>query len=662
MLDWISLLRRLALLLTVSLFFLAGCKSERLAPFSGIRWTDSPAPEVEVDGEWFTLVEAGGVPADSLVRTAVELEGRRWQDALAYRFRKVVQAAGGEGGREIALGLRSPAGSLVKQAPFSRENFERILWEYGLSGRRVERLHASPAPPTYRALTRRIDGRTPPPGAFGPSIDPGATPSEKAAVWDDRFFDRPEWLRTDEAAADLGELEYALAEEFSYYTLRGVDAQAAVDAVRADLGAGISRRDFLLQVDRLLALFGDGHTGIDGDGSGDILAAFLDWGVLPFHPVAVDGRVAAVAAGYGGFVDDSHPFVSAIEGVPISRWVREARAFSKAGSPALRRESSLKRLRLVGLLARYLRVPLQDESVRVTLVSEGGGDPQTVRLPLRHDPFWAVERAGGMVLPEGHVGTTLPGGAGYLSLRESMSGDDEDVRELVRQMEALRNTRSLVIDVRGNGGGQRDPLLALLPYFLPPGRVPFVASVGALRIDETIDPHPPEGFLGDREMYPRASRRWERAERRAIASVEAQFDRSVYAPDSAFSDLHYLVVKPSDAFHYDRPVAVLTDEANFSATDVFVGAFAALPQVVLVGASTSGGSGYARPQFLTYSSVQVDVSSMASFRPDGRLYEFGIQPDVPVRLGLSGWRRMFAGHDPVLEAALSQLRARTAVP
>ena len=643
------------LTLALAALALAGCTPDRLAPFSDIRWTDAPTPEVEVGGEWFALVRAGGVPADRLVHTAVEREGRHWQDALAYRFRDVVRAAGGEAGRDVTLRLRSAEGVTDRAVPFRRENYDRVLWAYGLNDRRVGPPH--PEAPALPELTRRVDGRTPPPDAFAPPLLASAAPAEWVDAWSARFYDRPAWLRPEEAAADLGELEYALAEEFAYRTLRGVDAQPAFDAVRADLGDGISRRDFLLQIDRLLARFGDGHTGIDGDGSGDLLADFLAWGVLPFHPVAVDGRVAAVEAGYGGFVDDARPFVAAIEGVPLARWLREARTFEKAGSPALRQESRLKRLRLVGLLARALGVPLEADRVRVTLVAKDGGSARTVRLPLRYEPFWTADRPGGPALAAGRVGTVLPGDVGYLALRQPMSSDEDDVRALVRQLEALHETRALVIDVRGNGGGQRDPLLALLPYFLSPEGGPVVASAGALRIDETIDPHPPEGFLGDRGMYPAASARWTPAERRAIDRFAARFDREAHAPDSAFSDLHYLVVRPDAPFHYDRPVAVLTDGANFSAADVFAGAFAALPQVVLVGGATSGGSGYARPQFLTYSSVQVGVSSMASFRPDGRLYEFGIEPDVPVPLGLADWRRLLAGDDPVLEAARARLRA-----
>jgi C-terminal processing protease CtpA/Prc len=83
------------------------------------------------------------------------------------------------------------------------------------------------------------------------------------------------------------------------------------------------------------------------------------------------------------------------------------------------------------------------------------------------------------------------------------------------------------------------------------------------------------------------------------------------------------------AFHYAAPVVVLIDGGCFSATDVFVAALRTRPQVRLCGTATSGGSGRARTYRLARSGIALQLSSMASFRPDGKLFEGnGIEPDV----------------------------------
>jgi C-terminal processing protease CtpA/Prc len=87
---------------------------------------------------------------------------------------------------------------------------------------------------------------------------------------------------------------------------------------------------------------------------------------------------------------------------------------------------------------------------------------------------------------------------------------------------------------------------------------------------------------------------------------------------------------------------------------VFVAALRTLPQVKLVGTPTSGGSGRAKAHTLPRSRIGLQLSTMASFQPDGKLFEsHGIEPDVtcePAPGDLVG-----AG-DAVLDAALQLLK------
>ena len=70
---------------------------------------------------------------------------------------------------------------------------------------------------------------------------------------------------------------------------------------------------------------------------------------------------------------------------------------------------------------------------------------------------------------------------------------------------------------------------------------------------------------------------------------------------------------------------------NFSASDIFLGAFKGWRNVTLVGTPSGGGSGRYQSYRLENSKLEIRLSSMASFRPDGRLYDGnGIQPDIYV--------------------------------
>jgi C-terminal processing protease CtpA/Prc len=92
-----------------------------------------------------------------------------------------------------------------------------------------------------------------------------------------------------------------------------------------------------------------------------------------------------------------------------------------------------------------------------------------------------------------------------------------------------------------------------------------------------------------------------------------------------------MVVSPGKERRYDGPVLVLTDTGCFSATDIFLSAMKDQPGVTLVGTASGGGSGRARTQVLPASGIGVRISSMASFRAGGALYDgAGIEPDVLV--------------------------------
>ncbi|MCZ6572876.1 MAG: S41 family peptidase, partial [Planctomycetota bacterium] len=151
---------------------------------------------------------------------------------------------------------------------------------------------------------------------------------------------------------------------------------------------------------------------------------------------------------------------------------------------------------------------------------------------------------------------------------------------------------------------------------------------------------------------------WSPAARTAIRKLAAQFKPSFQPPQGKFSAWHYFVIERSAnpaAYRYTKPVVVLIDAGCFSATDIFVGAFAARPAgVKLVGTPTSGGSGRARGHTLAHSGIRLRVSSMASFRPTGDVYDTnGILPDVIARPAAADW---VAGSDTVLEAALEALK------
>jgi C-terminal processing protease CtpA/Prc len=299
----------------------------------------------------------------------------------------------------------------------------------------------------------------------------------------------------------------------------------------------------------------------------------------------------------------------------------------------------------------YLRQELGLERkghLRVELRSTDGKSTKMLDLPLaERPPVFGTWPAG--------VTRTLPGHIGYLRI-ESMEEGTEFVRGLHQAMAGLRDTKGLIIDVRGNGGGSRDAVRELFPYFMTDKDAPRVANVAAYRLGEGDKPDAPEGYLEDRFLYPLASKRWTAEERKAIAELAVEFQPEWNPPAGEFSAWHYFLISPRKGeayYHYDKPVVVLLNGDCFSATDIFLGAFKGWRNVTLIGTPSGGGSGRAIALTLRNSAIGVRLSSMASFQSDGRLYDGrGVEPDLLVQPAANDW----AGKaDTALNAAMKRL-------
>jgi hypothetical protein len=449
-------------------------------------------------------------------------------------------------------------------------------------------------------------------------------------------------LSPSEVADDLDELEWILENRYSYLRLKGVDYRMALDAIRLSARQGSHRSTLALQIAKLVALFGDGHSAVDDPSLNALCGTYL-----PLLPEWADGQALAVKPDRSGFLNQLCPCLESLDGLPLQQWLDAAERITASGSAQYRRTRTRRALRLIP----YLRTELglaSAKTVRVGLRSLDGEQHTTVELPLAEQmPMYG----------EGVVSETrlLPNGVGYLRIAR-MDDSPAFLDGLVRAMNDFRDTRGLIIDVRNNGGGSRAPLQVLFPFFMGPDEAPVVRNVAALRLG-----NPPEG-LDDRWLHPADWAQWSAAERKAVEQFAKSFQPQWTPPAGQFGPWHYLVLSPQASragyYHYDRPVIILMNSANFSAADIFLSALKGMPGVTLMGTPSGGGSGMFRKYRLGHSDILLRLSSMASFQSDGRLYDGnGVQPDVLIEPRPAD----LIGHgDSILDAALARLAPASA--
>ena len=423
-----------------------------------------------------------------------------------------------------------------------------------------------------------------------------------------------EEIGRDSAMRDLALLRQRMMNQSSYLELSDRDPIGALDAVSKSLPDRLSRLDFLMSIKMVIALVGEAHA------SADIENENQNAQYIPFSLAETEYGVLAVDMRSGEFVDPSFRFVAAIDGIDISTWIETASRFEAQASPQLNRRRALRSVQRLDLLRLELQLPTRS-TVSISFEREDGkrrerefevedSRPPTARVPVRESG-------------------KLPDGIGYLSIQEM---EKEFLPEILDWMKKFKNTKALIIDVRGNGGGSYHILRTLAPYFLSKTSDPVVSNLMVYRLAPYFTPD----HLSGRPSFRHDDVGWSTNEKAVIQRALAEFQPSWKPPAGKFSDWHFMLLnrksdRSSRTYFYGQPVAVLMDGWCFSATDGFLSAFAEFPQATLIGQQSAGGSGATREFLLPESDIRVGLSSAASFRPNGEMFDgFGIQADIRV--------------------------------
>lgn len=565
-----------------------GGDTER-TPFTELRFTDE-GPRITVEGEWYLWRGIDGVSYDDLAEFAFEKDGDDWRELVSEDLVWLLTEMGQAPGERVDL-LVEPMGggpqSTLIGVPMTNANRNQAM----------------------RWIDDNID-------LYRLTLS--------ARARDGLVHPR----------AALDELGQIVARKHSYATFRGRSLDDLVAHELESLGDAPKWPEVVLGAQRIVCALGDGHASVGGWDDA------APGGYLPVLLESAEGGVVAFHDDRSGFVDADRPYVTAIDGRPIGDWIDAVSVYVADGSAQLVEQRSLRMLRWVNLARDELGMP-RDETVTLTLADASGAEAEA-ELPIA--PYRPIY--GDWPRTQTRV---LGSGIGYFRL-PSMSPSREFVLEGARagvplgeidaswlrsvgdEFDSLSACPAVIIDVRGNGGGDRGPTTLIMKRIMDAGSEPVVVNASRLRLGANQPAAPEESSLDDRDLYPAAWDGWSPDERAAIAAFAEGFEPEWSPPAGQFSDWHYMVVSPDETSPaVARPVVVLIDAGCFSATDVFAGALGELPNVTLVGQATSGGSARVRSYELEQLGLKVYLGSMISYQPSGLLYDGnGVRPDVVV--------------------------------
>ena len=246
----------------------------------------------------------------------------------------------------------------------------------------------------------------------------------------------------------------------------------------------------------------------------------------------------------------------------------------------------------------------------VTFMNSGGMNISTYTPPRfdkalgLYDP--SVVRnyfAGGLKLAgQNRIEYGRANSIGYIYFPSMMPEPDDWINAYPPILQELADTKGLIIDVRGNGGGS-DFITSIIIQCLISS--PFL---GPLWLDATGTP----------------------------------INRGTFYPSS----IHYT----------GRPIVLLQNGMCFSSTEGFISTMRELPNITTVGDTTGGGSAAPR-DFLISDRFVIHLSTMAQLTYEGKFIEWnGIEPGILV---VQTKDALAAGHDLQLEKAFAVLKEQT---
>jgi hypothetical protein len=173
----------------------------------------------------------------------------------------------------------------------------------------------------------------------------------------------------------------------------------------------------------------------------------------------------------------------------------------------------------------------------------------------------------------------MAGNVGFLDLRDFFPLK-WSAQRIVAAMDLLADCDALIIDLRGNGGGEDQTVTFLLSYFLPPGDSPVVFSTSHTRSDNSY--------------YQSAAWPW--------------------VPGKALDS---------------TPLYLLTSRSTFSGAEAFAFRLQALQRAVVVGERTRGGANPVEIQEILGAYVLFIPSSRTVSSLTGGDWEgIGVRPDI----------------------------------
>ncbi len=472
--------------------------------------------------------------------------------------------------------------------------------------------------------------------------------------------------------ADLEQFRKLLKTDCLVATLNDADFDAAITDLTKRSSRGMRRSEYIVELQKIIALGKDGHAGItswlgalssfqEDQGFPDFIIDICGDDYIAYREEPLPKGLVNPRLPYRFKpLREGFPYVSAIDGVPIEKWVEIISRFVPKGPELSVRWRCMQWIGYLPFWRHQMGLP-QSKTIKVCLTSRDKSERIVIDFPVGKYPLGSP---GLFRIPKPDW-KIIEKKLGYLWIRDPAARSSQVILEAMPQ---FRGTKGLIIDLRGNPGGSGREILQLMAAHLlrpdHPRRVVGSEVQWAGRKRRDID----SSFSSD-------DNRLSEAGRKAILDYQTRF-KPLWNPPPlrAVQWRHVLLARPEaepgiypfnvpkfpkeQFYHYSAPVVVLMDHRVFSAGEIFLAGIRNLDNVTLVGSPTTEAGGTSPNLFnLENSEIGVMLGSNHSFvQTNGDFIDGkGIQPDIVVAPDVDYY---LGRRDRMLETAIEVLKKK----
>ncbi len=432
------------------------------------------------------------------------------------------------------------------------------------------------------------------------------------------------------AMEDVVQFRKILVNESSYLFSKEQDLNKDLEHLINSLQDTVEIERFYYALMEIVGNIGDRHARVKWDGLKS------DEKGLPFIMAPMDNKIIALKKeqkdGKYQIYQSNYPELKSINGIPISEFIDKVDwAYKYAPAYAKIHRFSLERN------FEYLLTSVFGKSDLYAFTFTNGNQEKILQLKLENNPKrWTDLTYKPNITKINSLFSIKGNNIGYISIPAMVDRTSENgnlYRFVDAYMHEYKNTDALIIDLRNNGGGTRQFLMQLAPYFLAPDEKPWVANIAKIRSDQVINEDMES--MKERYLYNYKSENLKKEDRSAIDSFMNNFKPIWKYDPEKYSDYFYMTLRHDmgvDHYYYNKPIYVLVNERSFSAASVFTTAVKGMGNVKIAGVTTDGSSGRSQGFDLNNSKINLKLSSMISFQRNGTTLDtYGTEPDIIIQ-------------------------------